>query len=111
MIEPSFGIGRILYCVFEHCFYTREGDDKRTVFAFPAASAPIKCTVFPLLQVRFLHPGLCVLLHSAPGLQVWSAREAHEQGRAMPAGRGGRAGSLRGPGGQLTPPSLPTYAL
>lgn len=50
VIEPSFGIGRILYCVFEHCFYTREGDDKRTVFAFPAASAPIKCTVFPLLQ-------------------------------------------------------------
>jgi hypothetical protein len=24
VIEPSFGIGRILYCVFEHCYYTRE---------------------------------------------------------------------------------------
>lgn len=24
VIEPSFGIGRILYCVFEHSYYTRE---------------------------------------------------------------------------------------
>lgn len=24
VIEPSFGIGRILYCIFEHSFYTRE---------------------------------------------------------------------------------------
>ena len=51
VIEPSFGIGRILYCVFEHCFYVREGDEKRNVFAFPPSVAPIKCTVFPLLQV------------------------------------------------------------
>lgn len=24
VIEPSFGIGRIMYCMFEHCYYTRE---------------------------------------------------------------------------------------
>eukprot|EP00877_Chromochloris_zofingiensis_P008694 jgi/Chrzof1/4078/Cz13g19120.t1 len=24
VIEPSFGIGRIIYCMFEHCYYTRE---------------------------------------------------------------------------------------
>jgi hypothetical protein len=24
VIEPSFGIGRIIYCMFEHSFYTRE---------------------------------------------------------------------------------------
>jgi len=24
VIEPSFGIGRILYCVFEHAFRMRE---------------------------------------------------------------------------------------
>ena len=23
VIEPSFGIGRIIYCLFEHSFYTR----------------------------------------------------------------------------------------
>lgn len=26
VIEPSYGIGRIVYCVFEHCFKTREAD-------------------------------------------------------------------------------------
>ncbi|KAL4457919.1 hypothetical protein ABPG75_012784 [Micractinium tetrahymenae] len=50
VIEPSFGIGRILYCVFEHCFYTREGDEARSVFRFTPVTAPVKCTVFPLLQ-------------------------------------------------------------
>jgi glycyl-tRNA synthetase (class II) len=25
VIEPSFGVGRILYCLFEHAFYAREG--------------------------------------------------------------------------------------
>jgi hypothetical protein len=24
VIEPSFGIGRIMYCMFEHAFYSRE---------------------------------------------------------------------------------------
>lgn len=28
VIEPSFGIGRILYSLMEHCFWTREGGDK-----------------------------------------------------------------------------------
>ena len=23
VIEPSFGIGRIMYCMMEHCYYTR----------------------------------------------------------------------------------------
>ena len=50
VIEPSFGIGRILYCVFEHCFYTREGDEQKAVFRFTPVTAAIKCTVFPLLQ-------------------------------------------------------------
>ena len=52
VIEPSFGIGRILYCIFEHCYYAREGDEQRTVFGFTPLIAPVKCTVFPLLQVR-----------------------------------------------------------
>jgi len=49
VIEPSFGIGRLLYCMFEHCYYTREGDERRTVFRFTPISAPIKATVFPLM--------------------------------------------------------------
>jgi glycyl-tRNA synthetase len=31
VIEPSFGIGRILYCLIEHIFWTREGDEARGV--------------------------------------------------------------------------------
>ncbi|XP_010250511.1 PREDICTED: glycine--tRNA ligase, mitochondrial 1-like [Nelumbo nucifera] len=53
VIEPSFGIGRIIYCLFEHCFYTRPskaGDEQLNVFRFPPLVAPIKCTVFPLVQ-------------------------------------------------------------
>ena len=49
VIEPSFGIGRLLYCMFEHCYYVREGDDRRTVFRFTPLAAPIKATVFPLM--------------------------------------------------------------
>lgn len=37
VIEPSFGIGRIMYTVFEHTFRIREGDEQRTVSAGPAA--------------------------------------------------------------------------
>ncbi|BBN16899.1 glycyl-tRNA synthetase [Marchantia polymorpha subsp. ruderalis] len=53
VIEPSFGIGRIIYCMYEHCFYTRPskgGDEQLVVFKFPPIVAPIKCTVFPLIQ-------------------------------------------------------------
>ena len=56
VIEPSFGIGRVLYCVFEHSFYTRPGDDQqRTVFRFTPTVAPMKTTVFPLLQRQELN--------------------------------------------------------
>lgn len=50
VIEPSFGIGRILYCIFEHTFYTRSDDEQKTVFRFAPMIAPIKVTVFPLMQ-------------------------------------------------------------
>ena len=50
VIEPSFGIGSIMYCLFEHAYYHREGDEKRTVFRFQPVVAPFKATVLPLLQ-------------------------------------------------------------
>ncbi|XP_038828957.1 glycine--tRNA ligase [Salvelinus namaycush] len=31
VIEPSFGIGRVMYSIFEHTFQVREGDEQRTV--------------------------------------------------------------------------------
>ncbi|MFT7813861.1 glycine-tRNA ligase [Arapaima gigas] len=50
VIEPSFGIGRIMYSIFEHTFHVREGDEQRTFFSFPATVAPYKCSVLPLSQ-------------------------------------------------------------
>ncbi|WOL04382.1 glycine--tRNA ligase, mitochondrial 1-like isoform X1 [Canna indica] len=55
VIEPSFGIGRIIYCLFEHSFYTRASkaeDEQLNVFRFPPLVAPIKCTVFPLIKIQ-----------------------------------------------------------
>lgn len=48
VIEPSFGIGRILYALLEHSFWVREGDEARNVLSFPAIVAPFKCCILPL---------------------------------------------------------------
>jgi glycyl-tRNA synthetase len=48
VIEPSFGIGRILYSLLEHCYYVRDGDEQRGVFKFPPAVAPTKVLVLPI---------------------------------------------------------------
>ncbi len=55
VIEPSFGIGRVIYSLLEHCYWVREGDDeKRAVLSLPALIAPYKCAVLPLMnQDRF----------------------------------------------------------
>ncbi|KAJ8375011.1 hypothetical protein SKAU_G00055910 [Synaphobranchus kaupii] len=56
VIEPSFGIGRIMYSIFEHTFQVREGDEQRTFFSFPATVAPYKCSVLPLSQNQEFMP-------------------------------------------------------
>ncbi|XP_015598508.1 glycine--tRNA ligase [Cephus cinctus] len=48
VIEPSFGIGRIMYAIFEHNFKMREGDEQRTYLSLPSVVAPLKCSVLPL---------------------------------------------------------------
>jgi len=50
VIEPSFGIGRVLYSVLEHSFMQREGDEQRCVMMFPPCVAPIKVGIFRLLN-------------------------------------------------------------
>mmetsp|Transcript_50264 Transcript_50264/g.106805 ORF Transcript_50264/g.106805 Transcript_50264/m.106805 type:complete len:627 (+) Transcript_50264:96-1976(+) len=53
VVEPSFGIDRILFATLEHSYYARpkeEGSDEkqtRGVLAFPAAIAPYKMTILP----------------------------------------------------------------
>ncbi|XP_040287241.1 glycine--tRNA ligase [Bufo bufo] len=56
VIEPSFGLGRIMYTVFEHTFQVRQGDEQRTYFTFPATVAPYKCSVLPLSQNQEFMP-------------------------------------------------------
>jgi len=46
VIEPSYGIGRIVYTILEHCYWVRKATD---VLSIPPRIAPIKCSVLPLL--------------------------------------------------------------
>ncbi|KAJ7148790.1 hypothetical protein C8R43DRAFT_517230 [Mycena crocata] len=48
VIEPSFGVGRILYCLLEHSFWSREQDVERGVLSLPAVVAPTKVLIVPL---------------------------------------------------------------
>lgn len=52
VIEPSFGIGRILYSLFEHAYAMREGgeEEKRAYLRFKPCVAPIKCSILPLIN-------------------------------------------------------------
>ena len=60
VIEPSFGIGRIVYCVMEHCYKVRPNDKQRTYFHFPATVAPYKVSILPLIaseeMLKFVEP-------------------------------------------------------
>ncbi|KAK9900813.1 glycyl-tRNA synthetase [Cystobasidium minutum MCA 4210] len=48
VIEPSFGIGRILYSLLEHSYWSRPEDVERRVLSLPPSVAPIKCLIVPL---------------------------------------------------------------
>lgn len=54
VIEPSFGIGRILYCVLEHQFWCRNED--RGVLSLPPLVAPTKVLLVPLSNSAALQP-------------------------------------------------------
>lgn len=48
VIEPSFGVGRILYSLLEHSFYQRPEDEQRCVMKFNPQVAPEKCAILPI---------------------------------------------------------------
>ncbi|NQE46079.1 Glycine--tRNA ligase [ANME-1 cluster archaeon GoMg2] len=51
VIEPSFGIDRIIYALLESSLYKEQvGKEKRKVLRFKKEIAPIKAAVFPLLN-------------------------------------------------------------
>ncbi|KAK3357678.1 hypothetical protein B0T25DRAFT_517072 [Lasiosphaeria hispida] len=59
VIEPSFGIGRILYSLMEHNYWTRSsdgGDEARAVLSFPPSVAPTKVLIVPLSSNKDFAP-------------------------------------------------------
>jgi glycyl-tRNA synthetase (class II) len=49
VIEPSFGVGRVLTAVLEHAFWIREDHEQKSVLSIPSSIAPVKVGLFPLL--------------------------------------------------------------
>jgi glycyl-tRNA synthetase len=47
-IEPSFGVDRLLYSVFNHNFWTRKEDVNRVVLSLPYILTPYDVVIFPL---------------------------------------------------------------
>jgi len=74
VIEPSFGIGRIVYCVMEHCFGVREQDKKRTYFNFPPSVAPYKVSILPLIAnqefLQFVEPIRKILVQNGISYKI-----------------------------------------
>jgi len=49
VIEPSFGIDRILYCILEHSYYEgKKKEEGYTILKFNSLIAPVKVGVLPL---------------------------------------------------------------
>lgn len=72
VIEPSFGIGRILYSLMEHSFWTRENDVARGVLSFPPVVAPTKVLVVPLSGNKEFVPAVNSVLSALKKLGVAS---------------------------------------
>ncbi|KAI0273063.1 glycyl-tRNA synthetase [Russula aff. rugulosa BPL654] len=56
VIEPSFGLGRILYVLLEHNFWAREQDVERGVLSLPPVVAPTKVLIVPLSAKEEFNP-------------------------------------------------------
>lgn len=63
VIEPSFGIGRILYSLLEHSYWAREQDKARGVLSFPVGVAPIKVLIVAISN----DPELTAIVHDLSG--------------------------------------------
>ncbi len=50
VIEPSFGIDRLIYCILEHNFRPKSEQRKWSWFQFPMNLAPYEAVILPLLN-------------------------------------------------------------
>jgi len=46
VIEPSFGLGRIIYSILEHAMYSRAADEQRKVLRLTPVIAPVKIGLY-----------------------------------------------------------------
>ena len=68
VIEPSFGIDRIIYTVLDHSFYADEVDgETRAVLRFLPAVAPIEVAVLPLMDRKELSDPAKAILQELRG--------------------------------------------
>ena len=68
VIEPSFGIDRILYAVLEHSYLeTKKEGEAYTVLRLPRPMAPIEVGVFPLMPKDGLDTMAEKILHKLQG--------------------------------------------
>ena len=70
VIEPSFGIGRILYCLLEHVYWHRADDEARGVLSFPPAIAPSKVLIVPLSSHPSFDPYVKRLSHRLRAMRL-----------------------------------------
>ena len=76
VIEPSFGLGRIIYCIFEHAYYSRPEDAQRAVLSLPPIMAPFTCCVLPLTSDDFLRRTAKMLSDRLTDLDVRNRMDA-----------------------------------
>ncbi|GBE61186.1 glycyl-tRNA synthetase [Babesia ovata] len=59
VIEPSFGIGRLIFCILEHSYKIRQAQkdqEERTYLALKPILAPTKCCLLPLSSKDIFNP-------------------------------------------------------
>ncbi|KAH7304250.1 glycyl-tRNA synthetase [Stachybotrys elegans] len=76
VIEPSFGIGRILYSLLEHVYWHRPQDTARGVLSLPALVAPTKVLIVPLSTHPSLQPAVKKLASRLRALRISSNVDA-----------------------------------
>jgi len=69
VVEPSFGIDRLLYALLEHSYYEREGSGYKVLRLNPKL-APVKFGVFPLMPKDGLDEKALEILHDIRGMGV-----------------------------------------
>jgi glycyl-tRNA synthetase len=70
VIEPSYGIGRIIHSVLEHSFSQRSNDENRCVMQFKPCVAPIKVGIFRLINNADFDPYIASIYNDLSSINL-----------------------------------------